>query len=223
MVQKYYTCLFEKEGKRYCRLTIKWDYVCKKVHLSMPSYVEKALVCFQHLPSIVPQDQPYQHVKKTYGAKVQLAKPLDTSPPLNKVGKKFIQEVMGVFLYLVQAVDLTMLTTLSSLTSKQAAPTERTMQKCLQFLDYTASQEDAIITYQASNMRLAIHSNASFLSETKAPSRAGGHMFMAGTEDIPINNRAVLNILQIIRAVMSLVAEAKLGALFINAKMAVSM
>jgi hypothetical protein len=56
-----------------------------------------------------------------------------------------------------------------------------------------------------------------------ACSRAGGHMFMAGTEDIPINNRAVLNISQIIRAVMSSAAEAELGALFINAKTAVSM
>ncbi len=46
---------------------------------------------------------------------------------------------------------------------------------------------------------------------------------MAGTEDISINNGVVLNISQIIRAVMSLAAEAKLGALFINAKMAVSM
>jgi hypothetical protein len=48
-------------------------------------------------------------------------------------------------------------------------------------------------------------------------------MFMAGNEDIPINNGAVLNISQIIRAMMSLAAEAKLGALFINAKTAVSM
>jgi hypothetical protein len=116
-----------------------------------------------------------------------------------------------------------MLTALSSLASKQAAPMERTMQKCLQFLDYVALQEDAIITYQASNTRLAIHSNALYLSEPKAHSRAGGHMFMAGTEDIPINNGAVLNISQIIRAVMSLAAEAELSALFINAKMAVSM
>jgi hypothetical protein len=48
-------------------------------------------------------------------------------------------------------------------------------------------------------------------------------MFMAGMEDIPINNGAVLNILQIIRAVMSSAAEAKPGALFINAKTVVSM
>jgi hypothetical protein len=72
-------------------------------------------------------------------------------------------------------------------------------------------------------MKLAIHSKALYLSEPKACSRARGHMFMAGTEDIPINNGAVLNILQITRAVMSLAAEAELGALFINAKTAVSM
>ncbi len=116
-----------------------------------------------------------------------------------------------------------MLTALSSLMSKQAAPTVRTMQKCLQFLDYAASQEDTIVTYQASDMRLTIHSNASYLSELKARSRAGDHMFMAGNEDIPINNGVVLNMSQIIRAVMSSAAEAKLGALFINAKKAVSM
>jgi hypothetical protein len=47
----------------------------------------------------------------------------------------------------VQAVDLTMLTMLSTIASKQVATTEKTMQKCLQFLDYEASQEDAIVTY----------------------------------------------------------------------------
>jgi hypothetical protein len=101
MVQKYYMCLFEKKGERYCGLTIKWDYADKKMHLSMPSYVDKALKCFQHPQPIIPQNQPHQHNKKTYGAKVQQANPLDTSPPLDKAGKRFIQEVTGVFLYLV--------------------------------------------------------------------------------------------------------------------------
>ena len=71
-------------------------------------------------------------------------------------------------------------------------------------------------------MALAIHSDASYLSEANARSRAGGHMFMASNEEIPKNNGAVLNISQIIRAVMSSAAEAELGALFINAKTAVS-
>jgi hypothetical protein len=60
-----------------------------------------------------------------YGAKVQHAKLPDDSPLLNKAGTKFIQEVTGVFLYLMQAVDSTMLTALSTLASKQVAPTEK--------------------------------------------------------------------------------------------------
>ncbi len=46
---------------------------------------------------------------------------------------------------------------------------------------------------------------------------------MAGREEIPIDNRAVLNILKIIKTVMSSAVEAKLGALFINAKTAYAM
>jgi hypothetical protein len=86
-----------------------------------------------------------------------------------------------------------------------------------------ATQDDAILAYHASNMVLAIHSNASYLSKPKSCSRAGGHMFTAGKDNIPFNNGAVLNILQIIRAVMSSAAEAELGVLFIKAKTAVSM
>jgi hypothetical protein len=109
------------------------------VHLLMPSYVEKALKRFQHPPPILPQDQPHQHIKKMYGVKVQNANPPNILPPLNKTGKKIIQEVTGVFLYLARAFNLMMLTTLSTLASKQVAPTEKTMQKYLQFLGYATS------------------------------------------------------------------------------------
>jgi hypothetical protein len=87
-----------------------------------------------------------------------------------------------------------------------------------QFLDYMSTMEEAILTFHASDMVLAIHSDASYLSEPNARSRAGSHMFMAGKENIPRNNGAVLNISQIIKAVMSSAAEAELGALFINTK-----
>jgi hypothetical protein len=138
-------------------------------------------------------------VKKKYGAKEQFAKLLNNTPTLDKAGKKFIQEVTGVFLFLARAVDGTMLTPLSTLASEQSAPTEATMKKCLQFLNYMASQDNAILTYKASDMVLVIHSDASYLSEPKACSRTSGYMFMAGKEEISINNGAALNISQIIK------------------------
>ena len=166
-------------------------------------------------------NQPYPHTPPEYGTKLQYAKGADYSPLSSKADKQFMQQVTGVFLFYARAVNSTMLTALIAIASEQAEPTENTMKNCNQFLDYAASQEEAILTYTKSDMVLAIHSDASYLSESKAGSRAGGHWFMAGHEEIAANNGAVINVLLIIKAVMSSVAEAELGALFINCKLAV--
>ncbi len=190
----------------------------------MPGYIQKALKQFQHLPPSKPQNQPHPHIPPTYGAKVQYTEPEDTLPKPSKDGKRFIQEVTGTFLFYGRAIDSTMLTALSGLASEQANPTEATMQICKQFLDYAASQEEAIVTYKKSDMKLAIHSDASYLSEPKAQSQAGGHFFLTKQHnDTQPDNGAVLNKAQVIKAVMSSAAEAELGALFINVKLAIPM
>ena len=114
-----------------------------------------------------------------------------------------------------------MLVALSAIAADQATPTKNTIEKVEQLLDYAASQEDAVITYHASDMVLAIHSDASYLSETKPRSRAGGHFFMSSDRQMPPNNGPVLTLCQIIRAVMSSACEAEIGAMFMNAKEAV--
>ncbi len=93
-----------------------------------------------------------------------------------------------MFLYLARAVNRGLLPTLSSLASQQANPTERTLELCKKFLDFMPCQEEAVLTYQASDTVLAIHSDVLYLSEPKSRSRTGGHMFMAGKDEIPINN-----------------------------------
>ena len=70
-------------------------------------------------------------------------------------------------------------------------------------------------------MILAAHSDASYLSEPNARSRAGGHFFLSTNCQYPPNNGAILNIAQIIKNVMSSAAEAEVGALFICAREAV--
>ena len=84
------------------------------------------------------------------------------------------------------------------------------MQKVKQLLNYAATHPDAIVTYQASDMILAVHSDASYLLESKARSRAGGHFFLLDNGEFPQNNETVLTIAQIIKAVMSSAAEAEL-------------
>ena len=59
---------------------------------------------------------------------------------------------------------------LSALGTQQAKPREQTMTNTKQLLDYVGSQEEAILTYLASDMILAAHSDASYLSEPEASS-----------------------------------------------------
>ena len=181
----------------------------------------KARQEFGHEMPTRQQDLPYPHTPPKYGAKKQYAEAPDESPLLNKEGKKFIQQVAGKFLYLGRAVDSTLPTPLSAIASKQAAPTEYTMERAMQLLDYLASQEEAIITYQANDMVLVVHSDTGYHNESQACSRAGDHFFLSEDVDNPSNNGAILNIAQIIKAVMSSAEEAKLRALYINTREAV--
>ena len=116
-----------------------------------------------------------------------------------------------------------MLVTLSAIAAEQGSPTENTLKRVDQFLDYAATHPEATVTYNASDMKLVIHSDASYLNEPKSRSRGGGHYFLStGTTDAP-NNSAALNVSKVIKAVMSSAAESELGALFMNAKTAVPM
>ena len=139
-------------------------------------------------------------------------------PEVSGDTKKYIQQVLGTFLYYARAVDSTMMVALSAITSEHARPTAKTLHKVQLFLDYAVSQEEAILKYHASDMALTVHSDASYLSKKQARSRAGGHFFMSSNIPDPPNNGAVLNIAQIIRAVMAAAAEAEIGAMFINVR-----
>ena len=89
------------EGTRYLGITLDWDYKKRKVHLSMPEYVERALTRFGHLIPKTPQHQPHKHTVPTY------AKDNNATNLLSKEEKKYIQQVLGTFLYYGRAVDST--------------------------------------------------------------------------------------------------------------------
>ncbi len=128
---------------------------------------------------------------------------------------------MESFLFYARAVNSTMLVTLSNIVEEQANSTKSTMQKCLQLLDYTTRQENVVVTYQASNMVITIHSDASYLSKPQACNQVGDHFSMSHNKTNPPDNVAVHTVAKIIIAVMSSAAEVELGAFFIIAKTAV--
>ena len=221
-LEKDYTISIDWEAEKYIGLTIHWDYVKRKVYIHMPGYLPIVLQRFKHPTPTKQQNSPHPHVTPNYGAKIQYSPEEDDSLPLDKEDTKYIQAVAGTLLYYGRAVDSTILTALSAVATEQAKPTQKTMEVIKQMLDYCATQEDAIISYKASKMILAVHSDAGYCNEKKSRSRAGGHFFLTDDDDEnPRNNGAILTIATIIKSVMASAAEAELGALYLNAKEAV--
>ena len=89
-----------------------------------------------------------------------------------------------------------MLTALGSIAAQQSKGTEKTYADTLWLLNYAATHPNAKIRYTASDMILYIHSDASYLSEPQARSRAGGHYFLGDKRPdmtTPPTNRPRLN------------------------------
>lgn len=187
----------------------------------MPGYLKNAFTRFKHEAPEKIQNSLHPHVIPQYGAKTQYAKDKDESPSLPKEETKYVQAIAGTILYYVRAVDRTTLMALSLIATEQAKPTQNTLKKIKQLLDYCATQDKAIIIYNASKMILAAHGDAGYCDKKNARSRAGGHFFLSNDKIFPPNNSAIQTNAMIIKAVMSSAAEAELGALYLNAKEAV--
>jgi len=138
----------------------------------------KQLTKYGHVAPLKPQHCPYSPNPIKYGNDNQAPSPLDDSSLLDETGKKRVQQIVESSLYYARAVDPTILMALSEISSQQSAPTENTMKRINQFLDYMWTHPDAIIRYRASDMILNVHSDVSYLSAPKARSRAGGYFFL---------------------------------------------
>ena len=65
--------------------------------------------------------------------------------PLDVAGAQYIRQVVGSLLYYARAVDLTILFALGAIAQEQANPTDKTMQRVKQLLDYMYSNPMAKI------------------------------------------------------------------------------
>jgi hypothetical protein len=125
--------------------------------------------------------------------------------PLNK-----LQQLTGTLLYHAMAVDPTLIMPINALASDQSNDTEVTADKVIKLLNNCNTHPETKIRYHAYDMILHIHSDASYLSENEARSRAGGFFYMGSntTTDKKLTNSAILIISKVLKNVMSSAAEA---------------
>ena len=93
---------------------------------------------------------------------------------MNLEDKKHLQETTGKLLYYGRAVDNTMLHALNCLSTQIKNGTERTKAALKHFLDNCYDNPNAVKLFVASDMILFIDSDAAYLVEPEAKSRAGG-------------------------------------------------
>jgi hypothetical protein len=218
-IKSTYTLSEDWTGNLYCGIALDWDYVNWTVDISMPGYIKKKLQEYKHVKTGKIQTTPYTPAPKQFGSEAQRPLPPDSSPRLGKKGIKRVQQIVGSILYYARAVDMTCLMALSSIAIEQTKATERTMEQCTELLDYLAYHSKAKVRFYASEMIMNIHSDASYLSETKSCSRTCGHFFMGWLpqDDAPIRINGAFHVsTNIIRFVVASAAEAELGALFHN-------
>ncbi len=206
-------------GHLYCGISPDWNYINQTVDVSMPGYIKKKLQEYNHMLPGRMQVCPYSPEPKKFGADAQTPLAVDSSPLFDEKGLKRVQIFVGSILYYARAVDMTVLMALSAIAVEQTKAMAKTMGRCIQLLNYLASNSEAKVRYYASNMVMNIHSDASYLSETKARSRACRIFFMGwmpkNGEPIKINGAFHVNA-TILKFMVASAVEAKLGALFHN-------
>jgi hypothetical protein len=164
-------------------------------------------------------DAPYNAAATQYGAKVQRVE-TDTSAPLSKSKIKCVQDIIGTLLYYARAVNPTLLAALSTIATRQANGTRAIANSCHHLLDYVATHPNAGLPYHACDMILAIHTDASYLSEMGGRSCAAVHIYLTNQKDKDFNNEAILTLSSIIKHVISSASKAELAALYYGCKIA---
>jgi hypothetical protein len=213
-------------GANYLGFHLDWNYPARYVDVSMPGYVAKALQTLGHTPPSRPQHAPHLWTAPVYGAKTQFASS-DLSPLLDLAGIRRVQQIAGTFLYYSRGCDPTIITALNEISGQQAAPTEKTKAACDMLLDYLSTHPNATLRFHASDMVLAVCSDAAYLVLPQARSRASGNFFLTtlpsavSQPPAPTPNAAVHVLCKTIRSVAASAAEAETGALFLNAQEAV--
>jgi len=138
--------------------------------------------------------------------------------PLGQESDQDIQDVVGTLLYFRRAVDPTLSAALNTIAARQANGTQAVTATVRQLLDYITTHPNPAFRYVASNMILALHTDAPYLSELEGKGRAAGHFYMTNQDDEELKNRGILTLSAVIKRVM---ASASVAELFYGYKQAV--
>jgi hypothetical protein len=187
----------------------------------MPGYITSMLHKYQHPPCKRPQYAPHICTEPENGQRIRYAPPPYDSAVASAADITRAQGIVGTLLYYARSVDPTLIMPLSTIASRLSTAATTTTAYVSHLLDYCSTKPNATICYYASDMQLKIHNNASYLSKPNAKSCIGGYVFLGNSmhsQCTSLSNGPLLCQSTVLKHVVSSVAEAEYGALFVNAK-----
>jgi len=138
-LKQFYEVSVDNGGRNYCGLALNWNYEAGYVDIAMPGYIENLLKRLQHPTPSKAQYAPHRWTVPTYGARLQMAPEKDTSDPLDSIGIRKVQSIVGSLLYYARAIDSTILPALNDIGAQQSKATKDTLKRCNMLLDYGAT------------------------------------------------------------------------------------
>ena len=144
----------------------------------------------------------------------------NTNNNITKEQKKLLQQIIGYYLYYGRAIDNTILPSLGSISTSLSTSTwKELLSRVKWLLDYIETHSEPKIEYRASDMHLWVHTDASYLNESKARSRGAGYFFLSNKPNLPIHpndpppptNGPIDVNCKVIDAVMSSAQESETG------------
>ena len=221
VLKEFYKMEEDWTGGLYCGINLNWHYEEQYVDIAMPNYVPKQLFTYRRPPPKRAQHTSFEPRPINYGAKYDTTIHEDPGKLLGDYDKKYIQQVLGSFLYYARAIYMTILLALNNIATQQAKPTKSTMKRVHQLLDYMATHPKAIIRFRTSDMILNIHYDALYCSAGRGRGWAGGYFFLGSipVKGQPIKLNGNIHITcDILKLIAASAAEDELRALFLNTR-----
>ena len=212
-----YTFKVDMDAKQYIGIHLDWNYTTRELICSMRGYVQQALKELEHVANNRHQYAPSHIDRPNYGARIQYATD-DETDKLDESKIKYLQRMVGKFLYYARAINTTMAHAINDIGAAVANGTEATQKAVHHFLDYAHSNPDGEIIFRASDMILQVDSDAAYLVAPKARSRAGGYHFL-GNKDHTMFNGPIHVLAKIIKNVMGSAMESEIAAMFMNGQL----
>jgi len=167
---------------------LEWNYEQKYAVFSMPNYTKKVIKRYRHSTPRQTQDCPYQPVPRQYGSQSRILPQEDPGTLPDDNGEQYTRQVVEGLIYYARAIELAIIFALGEIAQKQANSTDNTIQCVKQLLSYMHSNPFAKIRFQAFDMILNTHSDASYISAGKGQSCAGGYFFLGS---LPRNSESI--------------------------------